>query len=97
MNKPIVYLAVDKDGTEKMFSSVPSRRNWVQNVAFDLVNARCIFNAYTKNKRNKWAAHWSTDNGDPLPEGCILLPKGTIYKLTGRNLTWKDDFVEYQG
>lgn len=26
--------------------------------------------------------------------GCINLPKGTINKLIGRNLTWNDDPVE---
>lgn len=95
MNKPVVYLVVDKDGTEKMFSSVPCRRNWLQNVAFGFfVNAAIIRRAYSKNQFNKWAAYWSSDLGDSLPEGCIVLPKGTIKKLIGRTLTWKDDYVE---
>lgn len=90
----MAYLAVDKDGTEKIFGSVPIRRNTLISVGFGIVTVRAIRNAYTKNKLHKWSAHWSTDNNDPLPEGCIILPKGSIEKLIGRKLTWKDEFVE---
>lgn len=90
----MAYLAVDKDGTEKIFRSVPSRRNWVQNIAFGIVNSFIVRRAYTKNEFQKWAAHWSSDENDPLPEGCIILPKGTIEKILGYKLTWKDEFVE---
>ena len=90
----MAWVAVDKDGTEKIFSSVPQRRNWVQRVAFPFVNAAKVRNAYSKNQFNKWAAHWSSDEIDPLPEGAIILPKGSIKKLIGRDLTWKDDAVE---
>lgn len=90
----MAFLAVDKDGTEKIFGSVPYRRNWVQSVAFDIVTARTVRRAYTKNQFNKWSAHWSSDSDDPLPEGCIVLPKGSIEKLIGRKLTWKDNYVE---
>lgn len=89
----MAWLAVDKDGTEKIFNSVPLRRSWLQSVAFGLVSAG-IRNAYSKNQFNKWAAHWSSDPDDPLPEGAIILPKGSIKKLIGRDLTWKDDAVE---
>ena len=90
----MAWVAVDKDGTEKIFGSVPCRRNWVQSVGFGIVTALKVRNAYTKNQRNKWAAHWSMDKNDPLPEGAIVLPKGSIQKLIGRNLTWKDEPVE---
>ena len=83
----MAWVAVDKDGTEKIFSSVPLRRSWVQSVFI-------IRRAYTKNQFNKWSAHWSSDPDDPLPEGAIILPKGSIKKLIGRDLTWEDDAVE---
>ena len=88
----MAWVAVDKDGTEKIFSSVPLRRSWVQSVGFGIVRR-----AYTKNQFNKWAAHWSSNPNDPLPEGCIVLPKGSIKKLIGRELTWKDEAVEFKG
>lgn len=93
-NKITAWVAVDKDGTEKIFNSIPIRRNDLISIAFGIVTQRTIRNAYNKNKRRKWAAHWSTDETDPLPEGAIVLPKGSIQKLIGRNLTWKDEPVE---
>ena len=45
-------------------------------------------------KEKKWASMWSTEDNDPLPEGCIVLPKGSIKKLIGRELTWEDEPVE---
>ena len=76
----MAWVAVDKDGTEKIFNSVPLRRNWVQSVAYGIVNTLFIRRAYTKNQFNKWAAHWSYDPDDPLPEGAVILPKGSIKK-----------------
>lgn len=90
----MAWVAVDKDGTEKIFSSVPLRRSWVQSVGFGIVTALTVRRAYTKNQFNKWAAHWSSDPDDPLPEGCMVLPKGSIKKLIGRDLTWEDNPVE---
>lgn len=37
--------------------------------------------------RNKWAILAGTDYG-------IILPKGSIRKLIGRELTWKDEPIE---
>ena len=89
----MAWVAVDKDGTEKIFSSYPERRSMFhRNPIF--IGFLPILNCYTKNQRNKWAAHWSTDENDPLPEGAIVLPKGSIQKLIERNLTWKDEPVE---
>lgn len=47
-----------------------------------------------KNQVTIWAAHWSTDENDPFPEGAIILPRGSIKKLIGRELTWKDEPVK---
>lgn len=90
----MAWVAVDKDGTEKVFSSIPRRRNWIQSVASGFVNAAIVRRAYSKNQRDKWAAYWSSDETDPLPEGAVILPKGSIKKLIDRDLTWKDDPVE---
>ena len=82
----MAWVATDKDGTEKIFASIPMRRNQHSSILRNM--------PYTKNQRNKWAAHWSTDRNDPLPEGAIKLPKGTIKKLIGRDLSWNDEPVE---
>lgn len=88
----MAWVAVDKDGTEKIFSSIPTRRN--ETVIMYLYTLFFRSLPYTKNQRNKWAAHWSTNENDPFPEGAIMLPKGSIKKLIGRELTWKDEPIE---
>lgn len=91
----MAWLAVDKDKTEKIFSSRPIRRN-ESNSELSLGDKvkRLVRSAYSKNEYKKWAAYWSTDEFDPLPEGGIILPKGSIEKLIGRKLTWKNEPVE---
>lgn len=88
----MAWVAVDKDGTEKIFNSIPLRRNRYSSHIF--IYSLLSHLPYTKNQRNKWAAHWSSDETDPLPEGAVILPKGYIKKLIGRDLTWKDEPVE---
>ena len=64
-NNTMVYLAVDRDGTESIFDSEPQRGNdgyW-----------QCI----------DWAGTF------------IELPKGTIKKLTGKDLTFEMGYVSY--
>lgn len=86
----MAWLAVDKDGTEKIFQAEPFRRcNYISHVFIDFLPVH-----YTKNLRHKWASGWSTDLNDAFPEFCIVLPKGTIKKIIGYNLTWKDEPVE---
>lgn len=87
------WLATDKDGTEKIFNGKPFRRCNYRGLGgfFVILIAR-----YTKNQRHKWASMWSNDEDDVFPEGCIILPKGSIKKLIGRDLTWKDEPVEYK-
>ena len=64
----MVYLAVDKDGTETIFNEVPPLK--------------------------KKAGYWSS----PLNIGdSIELPKGTIKKLTGKDLTFEDGYRTYTG
>ena len=61
----MAWVAVDKDGTEKMYSLKPKR---------------C---------ETMWDEFLEPDN--PF---AIILPKGIIKKLVGRELTWKNDAVE---
>lgn len=85
----MVWLAVDKDGTEKISSSPLIRRKGIKSVMFGL----CTGN-YSKNKKNKWGNGWSSDSKDFLPFMGVELPKGSILKLIGRELTWNDEPVE---
>lgn len=66
----MAWLAVDKDGTEYIYSDKPERFKGV----------------------------WETsyyEAGDPM-QGMVLLPKGSIKKLIGRDLTWEDEPVKYK-
>lgn len=80
------WVAVDKDGTEKISNSVFIRRTGVKKVLWGLVNVK-----YSKNNRNKWANGWSTDQEDALPFHGVILPKGTIEKLIGRKMKWEEE------
>lgn len=73
-------------------SGKPIRRNEIVSTFWGII--KCLPSPYRKSQRHKWASLWSTDPNDPLPEGAIELPKGTIKKLIGRDLSWKDDAVE---
>lgn len=86
MKKPC-WVAVDKDGTEKISNYPFERRTGILSVFEKLV-------CYSKNKRRKWANGWSTDQSDPLPFLGVELPKGTIEKITGKKMTWKDEPFE---
>lgn len=60
-------VAVDKDGSETMFTDKPCR-------AFDDI---------------EYYFYWDTTSGVFIP-----IPKGTIRKLIGRNLSWEDEPVK---
>lgn len=83
----MAWLAVDKDGSEKISSSTLCRLSEV---------ARCknILNIFTKNGRKKWINIWSTFDDKVFSFDGIILPKGSIQKLIGRSLTWEDEPVE---
>lgn len=66
----MVWLAVDKDGTEYIYE-------------------RCMPLRYERDKY--WIAGYDK-HGDTHP--CIELPKGSIAKLIGRELTWDDEPYE---
>lgn len=85
----MAWIAVDKDGTEKLCMEKPFRRGrkcytlWGLSLGF-----------YSKNNRCKWANAWSTNSNDILPFTGVILPKGSIEILINRKLTWKDESVE---
>lgn len=37
---------------------------------------------------------WDPESDDWWVSDCISLPKGSIYKLIGRTITWEDEPVE---
>lgn len=89
MSKRKTYVFVDKDGTEKTSNSIPVRRKEIRAVFWGFIPVY-----YSKNKRNKWADSWSTNEGDALPFMGTELPRGTIEKILGRKITWDDEPVE---
>jgi len=71
----MTYLAVQKNGTEVMFSRKPYREN-VEGNKWHWTDAeykcKCLYRETTK----------------------IVLPKGSIKKLIGKNLEWEDEAVK---
>lgn len=62
----MAYVAVDRDGTEKIFNKQPKRTYY--------------------NGLGGWAQRPNSHR--------IILPQGTIEKLLGYRLEWKDEAVE---
>lgn len=85
----MAYLAVDKDGTEKISQGMMLRRCNYRTVCWGLGILR-----YSKKDRNKWGNAWSTDDKDAMPFTGVEMPVGSIEKLTGRKITWKDEPIE---
>lgn len=83
------YLSVDKDGTEKISQGVLMRRKNYYSVFWGLAVLR-----YSKNNRNKQGNAWSTDDSDAMPFTGVELPSGTIKKIIGKDLTWKDEPIK---
>ena len=81
------WLAVDKDGAEKIFNVKPFRGN-TQKDRYHIWGTTYVGENYEK---------WYPKHDGRYYEGySIELPKGTIVKLIGRNLTWKDECVEFK-
>lgn len=85
------WLAVDKDGTEKIFNVRPFRGNTQEDKDH-------VWGTYVGENYGKWYPEHderNDDTGDPYYLGySIELPKGTISKLIGRGLSWEDEPVE---
>lgn len=83
------WVAVDKDGTEKISNACFIRRLGIKSILWGMIKVN-----YSKNASKKWANGWSSDKSDSLPFFGVELPKGSIEKLIGKKLTWNDEPVE---
>lgn len=85
------FLAVDKDGAEKFFNVKPFRGNTQK-------DRDRVWGTYVGENYEKWYPKHdgrNEDTGDAYYQGySIELPKGTIRKLIGRELSWDDELVE---
>lgn len=79
-----LYLAVDKDGTEKASNSPLQRLN-------EVTRCKNILNMFTKNSRKKWVDTWDSYTEEVFHFQGTILPKGTIETLTGKKITFKDN------
>lgn len=83
------WVAVDKDGTEKISNGMFIRRLYIKSIFWGAIKVN-----YSKNARRKWANGWSNDESDSLPFTGVILPKGSIEKLTGKKMSWQDEPIE---
>jgi len=91
----MVYLAVDKDGTELIFDTKPMRRKKLDGARLMGIVGGGTKVSYSKNDWNKWYNGWSSDSSNALPQNGIILSKGSIEKLIGLKLTWQDEPYKY--
>ena len=86
-----IWLAVDKDGAEKIFNVKPFRGN-TQKDRDD------VWGTYVcENYKKRYPKHdgRNEDTGDAYYQGHLIeMPKGSIKKLIGRELSWEDSPVE---
>jgi hypothetical protein len=85
----MAYLAVNKDGTEVIGESLVrcrlNKHHWIEPCS--------DYRNLNKENTDFWACIY--DNPDGGYENiAIVLPKGTIMKLIGRELSWDDEPVE---
>ena len=89
------WVAVDKDGTEKVSNTNMMRRRHKDGKSrvFSVMWGLCKGH-YTKNNWNKWFTMASTEENDFLPFSGVILPNGTIEKIIGHKITWEDEPVK---
>lgn len=79
------WLCVGEDGTEEIFQEKPIRWDgWMMD------------GKYVSGHWNYW--HYSNYSDKEIEEkNCnyVVVPKGSIAKLIGRNISWTDEPVEY--
>ena len=80
----MAYLAVDKNGDEAIFDSYPERDS------SDLDEMYKQGYDYNTLLRENMLSVWSG------AENAIELPKGSIKKLIGKELTWNDEPIEIE-
>ena len=49
-----------------------------------------------KPKREMFTGRWNDEKYHFLPNSRIILPKGTIEKIIGKKLKWKDEPVKFK-
>lgn len=81
----MAWLAVDSDGRERIFGSAPERSIIYDDRMGMLGNPFGDFNF--KREKLEWLA-------EEYPDDVITLPKGSIKKLIGKELSWNDEPVE---
>ena len=87
----MAWLAVDKDGTEKIFSVKPFRGNTQEDESH-------VWGTYVGENYWRWYPQHDGRNDDTgyayYKVHFIELPVGTISKLIGRELSWNNEPVE---
>jgi hypothetical protein len=83
------WVAVDKDGTEKISNTCFIRRRFIKSILWGSIKVN-----YSKNASKKWANAWSSNELDSLPYYGTILPKGSIEKLIGRKMTWDEEPIK---
>ena len=89
MNKPTIYLAIDKDGTEKMSNL---KLVWL-GTSGQLYYVYHTIN-YREDQYNTWSNLIFHPHGDSLIFKGVILPEGTIEKLLGYRLLPGDSPIE---
>ncbi len=76
----MAFVAVSKSGLERLFSKKPIRKKdfWYPSI----IGQTCTLN------------DWGDEEYEDLYDDWIALPKGSIKKLIGRELSWEDEPVE---
>ena len=87
----MAWVAVDKNGTEKIFNVKPFRGNTQK-------DKNHVWGTYVGENYEKWYPKHdgrNEDTGDAYYQGhSIELSKDSIKKFIGRELTWDDEPVE---
>lgn len=102
----MAWLAVNKDGTELICKNKPKRWATIEKVSIwsdkkfltplDIYDYDRIIREGKdlKEYMSYWTDITEYKDGAPINATEIELPKGTIYKLLGVNLTWNDEPFE---
>lgn len=89
----MAYVAVNKDGTEIIGEELVRAKQYRGCIYCDGTRSKSLEHNERKSYYDMWA--------NPILDECgydynaaIVLPKGTIFKLIGKELTWMDEPVE---
>lgn len=84
----MIYLVVDKDGTEKASNGCCFRADEALNI---LISENEKYSMYRKKCSGVWADDYSDGYFNVPKFSGVKLPKGTIRKLIGFDLTWSNE------